>query len=102
MFCSTVSFLKQMAPSKVADSQPGPGARFVDDRVSLETTSPSSGFTSPTIMLNVVVLPAPFGPNKPTISPGDTEIETPLTTRFLNCLAKPLASNKLMAGASWY
>src|SRR5688572_5895726 len=34
-------------------------------------------------MLNVVVLPAPFGPSKPTISPGPTWIETPLTTRRL-------------------
>src|SRR5450755_3480829 len=44
-------------------------------------TEPSSGFTTPTIMLNVVVLPAPFGPSSPTISPAPTLTETPLTTR---------------------
>src|ERR1019366_567691 len=32
-------------------------------------------------MLNVVVLPAPFGPSSPTISPAPTLTETPLTTR---------------------
>src|SRR5262245_13332471 len=32
-------------------------------------------------MLKVVVLPAPFGPSSPTISPGPTRIVTPLTTR---------------------
>src|SRR5450755_1554008 len=45
-------------------------------------TEPSSGFTTPTIMLNVVVLPAPFGPSSPTISPAPTLTETPLTTRW--------------------
>src|ERR1019366_6733776 len=34
-------------------------------------------------MLNVVVLPAPFGPSNPTISPAPTVTETPLTTRRL-------------------
>jgi hypothetical protein len=33
-------------------------------------TSPSSGNSSPTIMRNSVVLPAPFGPTRPTFSPG--------------------------------
>ena len=37
----------------------------------------------PTTMLNVVVLPAPLGPSKPTISPGLTKIETPSTTARL-------------------
>src|SRR6266487_4070935 len=32
-------------------------------------------------MLKVVVLPAPFGPSSPTISPAATVIEMPLTTR---------------------
>src|ERR1700757_688060 len=32
-------------------------------------------------MLKEVVLPAPFGPSNPTISPALTWIETPLTTR---------------------
>src|SRR6058998_2536351 len=34
-------------------------------------------------MLNVVVLPAPLGPSRPTISPGCTWIDTPFTTRRL-------------------
>src|SRR5215213_2617268 len=33
-------------------------------------TSPSSGPSSPTIMRKSVVLPAPFGPTRPTFSPG--------------------------------
>src|SRR5215813_215208 len=33
-------------------------------------TSPSSGSSSPTTMRNNVVLPAPFGPTRPTFSPG--------------------------------
>src|SRR6266699_1033731 len=32
-------------------------------------------------MLKAVVLPAPFGPSSPTISPAATVMETPLTTR---------------------
>src|SRR5713226_4291202 len=33
-------------------------------------TSPSSGVSSPTIIRNIVVLPEPFGPTRPTLSPG--------------------------------
>src|SRR5215472_1789393 len=33
-------------------------------------TSPSSGISSPTTMRNRVVLPAPFGPTRPTFSLG--------------------------------
>src|ERR1035438_1791277 len=44
-------------------------------------TAPSSGLMTPTTMLKVVVLPAPFGPSRPTISPASTVMETPLTTR---------------------
>ena len=33
-------------------------------------TSPSSGTSSPTIIRNSVVLPEPFGPTRPTFSPG--------------------------------
>ena len=33
-------------------------------------TSPSSGDSSPTIIRNSVVLPEPFGPTRPTFSPG--------------------------------
>ena len=44
-------------------------------------TAPSSGLMTPTTMLKVVVLPAPLGPSRPTISPAATVMETPLTTR---------------------
>ena len=33
-------------------------------------TSPSSGVSSPAIIRKSVVLPAPFGPTRPTFSPG--------------------------------
>ena len=35
-----------------------------------DSSSPPSGFSSPTIMLKRVVLPAPFGPMTPTMPPG--------------------------------
>jgi hypothetical protein len=40
---------------------------------------PDVGFSSPAIMRSVVVLPAPFGPRKPWISPGRTSKLTPST-----------------------
>src|SRR3954469_24368780 len=40
---------------------------------------PDVGFSSPAIMRIVVVLPAPFGPRKPWISPGSTDRLTPST-----------------------
>src|SRR5947209_8533959 len=49
--------------------------------LSSNLTAPASGRTTPTTMLKVVVLPAPFGPSNPTISPALTLMETPLTTR---------------------
>jgi hypothetical protein len=59
-----------------------------------KTTSPESGRTRPTIMLKVVVLPAPFGPSNPTISPEFTWMLTPFTTRrFLNDLTRPRTSS---------
>ena len=33
-------------------------------------TFPKSGFNKPVMRLNIVDFPAPFGPNKPKISPG--------------------------------
>ena len=36
-------------------------------------SSPLSGCSSPAIILNSVVLPAPFGPITPTIPPGGNE-----------------------------
>src|SRR5712671_2797011 len=45
----------------------------------LTTMRPDVGFSSPAIMRMVVVLPAPFGPRKPWISPLDTSRLTPST-----------------------
>src|SRR5215471_15931758 len=38
---------------------------------------PLDGFTSPEIARSVVLLPAPFAPNRPTASPSPISIETP-------------------------
>ena len=45
-------------------------------------TSPSVGGMKPVIMRMVVVLPAPFGPRKPSTSPFSTVNETPFTATF--------------------
>jgi hypothetical protein len=42
-------------------------------------TEPSSGCCRPRSMSTVVVLPAPFGPSRATVSPGCTETSTPRT-----------------------
>jgi len=42
-------------------------------------TLPEVGFSNPAIIRSVVVLPAPFGPRKPWISPGCTSRVTPST-----------------------
>src|SRR3954466_15933692 len=44
-------------------------------------TCPASGSIMPQAMRKLVVLPAPFGPKSPTISPGSTSKSTPSTTR---------------------
>ena len=41
--------------------------------------SPASGRVNPSIISSVVVLPAPFGPRIPNVSPGATSKETPST-----------------------
>ncbi len=43
------------------------------------STAPPVGLICPNMLLKSVVLPEPFGPITPTISPGPTEIETPST-----------------------
>jgi hypothetical protein len=45
----------------------------------LTTTRPEVGFSSPAIIRSVVVLPAPFGPRKPWISPAATSSVMPST-----------------------
>src|SRR4051812_48923127 len=46
----------------------------------LKVTPPAFGAICPVAMRKLVVLPAPFGPRSPTISPGLTENDTPFTT----------------------
>jgi hypothetical protein len=43
-------------------------------------TRPPSGRTRPTTIEKIVVLPAPFGPRRPTISPAATSTDTSRTT----------------------
>ncbi len=42
-------------------------------------TTPESGVTNPLIISKAVVLPAPFGPMRPSVSPGSTESHTSST-----------------------
>src|SRR5690348_8740041 len=44
-------------------------------------TEPAVGLNAPAIRLNVVLLPEPFGPIRPRISPSATSKETLLTAR---------------------
>src|SRR5438034_5321704 len=68
--------------------------------LSSNCTAPSSGLTTPTTMLNVVVLPAPFGPSRPTISAAATVSDTPLTTRLRRyCFTSLSGSRRLIAPA---
>jgi hypothetical protein len=46
-------------------------------------TSPSSGVIIPMVERKLVVLPAPLGPSRPTISAASTSNVTPSTTRRL-------------------
>ena len=46
------------------------------------STAPDDGLIWPRMLLKSVVLPEPFGPMTPTISPGPTENETPSTARI--------------------
>src|SRR6185436_180095 len=43
------------------------------------STDPAVGLICPRMLLNSVVLPEPFGPMTPTISPGPTDKVTPST-----------------------
>src|SRR5262249_2131858 len=59
-----------------------------------QSTLPEVGGRSPAIMLRSVVLPEPFGPMMPTISPGSTAKEISATaTRPANCLLSPRTSS---------
>ena len=64
-----------------ADSRPAGAPRAGDSKRSLPSTvtRPPVGGRKPVIMRMVVVLPAPFGPSIPRISPSRTEKEMPST-----------------------
>src|SRR5271165_6098373 len=54
---------------------------------------PASGRIVPAMRLRRVVLPEPFGPMRPSTSPGETEIDISLTaTSPPNALVRPSAS----------
>jgi uncharacterized protein (DUF1501 family) len=59
-------FVEHGPPGHLLDvlAEVADGERFGTD------TSPSSGASSPTIIRKSVVLPAPFGPTRPTFSPA--------------------------------
>ena len=63
--------------------QPGgktPGADAAPQlRLRPSSTSPASGFSSPAIVLNSVVLPAPFGPINPPMTPAGKSKDIPST-----------------------
>src|SRR5579859_7984049 len=75
------------------------GARAVISRFS-RNTPPRSGGRAPAIRLKTVVLPEPFGPRSPRISPARTVNESSLTARSPpNVLVRPRASSRsLLAG----
>jgi hypothetical protein len=84
MFCPRPSACEKRTALVSSNQCPGAPVRCMGRRVMSRfwnRTVPSSGLTMPTTILKVVVLPAPFGPSKPTISPASTWMETPLTTR---------------------
>src|SRR5947208_1481369 len=63
-------------------------------------TSPSSGRLRPVTMVITVVLPAPFGPRKPTISPRPTWKSTPATASLApKRLERPFAERTTDASA---
>ena len=63
-------------------------------------TDPALGRSAPAIRLNVVLLPEPFGPIRPRISPSATSKDTFLTARKpSNDLVSPLTSSTYGANA---
>src|SRR5262249_34586395 len=59
--------------------------------------SPPSGLSTPAMQWKSVVLPEPFGPISPTISPASTETSTPASAVSPpKCLVTPLTSSRLI------
>ncbi len=84
-------------------ANPSRARRYTGSRVmSLppSSTRPASGRSSPSRQLKNVVLPAPFGPMRPTASPSSTVIETSSSAVMPeNRFVIPRASSKLMLPA---
>ena len=75
----------------LTDAMIASGERPRSDR-SPSRTSPAAGGTSPMIAWSVEDFPAPFGPIKPTISPGATVSDTSLTGFRRPCRIGPIAA----------
>src|SRR5690242_2986426 len=76
-------------PSRV---RPAASSRFT--RRPAKRTSPPSGARSPEIRPNRLVLPAPFGPTMPTMSPGWTASDRPAAmTTWPNFFDRPSSSS---------
>jgi hypothetical protein len=66
---------------RVDGGEVGALQRLAALRGEVEPVDADVGESTPRIMSMVVVLPAPFGPRSPTISPGATRNDTPSTAR---------------------
>ncbi len=64
--------------------------------------SPSSGEYSRVIRLNIVVLPAPFGPIRPAISPSLTSNETSSTATMPPNVRVTCSTESIAIGAGLY
>ena len=61
---------------------------FEDNTLSFKTIVPESIFSKPAIVLKIVVLPIPEGPNKQTISPSFSIFKETLLTLFFSLALK--------------
>jgi hypothetical protein len=75
-------------------------ARCFARSISPISTSPLVGCNTPSIMLMVVVLPAPFGPSRPTISPGFTVNESSSSATIEPYVLRRLTARSAMRSAA--
>src|SRR5436309_10533946 len=98
-FCATVRSANERASWKVRAMprrQTRSGERPTSDWPR-KLRRPASGRQKPAMQLNRVVLPEPFGPISPTISPSRTAKSTPSTaTRPPKRLVTPLPSSTII------